>query len=103
MEGRGLNRTISSVVAGVALALAAGAACAQAEAPKYGGNLEIGSMYPTISALSWDLADWNWKQNYDTGQVYEQLFAADLSKARRNGGKYPHFAFESKKKFYDFH
>ncbi|MGT2490084.1 hypothetical protein ACU4GD_04905 [Cupriavidus basilensis] len=55
---------------------------------KYGGNLEIGSMYPTISALSWDLADWNWKQNYDTGQVYEQLFVADLSKSRRNGGKY---------------
>ncbi|MGO4327516.1 ABC transporter substrate-binding protein [Cupriavidus sp. 2TAF22] len=72
----------------MALALAAGGACAQAEAPKYGGNLEIGSMYPTISALSWDLADWNWKQNYDTGQVYEQLFVADLSKAKRNGGKY---------------
>jgi len=72
----------------MALALAAGTACAQAEAPKYGGSVEVGSMYPTISALSWDLADWNWKQNYDTGQVYEQLFVADLSKAKRNGGKY---------------
>ncbi|MGT2432383.1 ABC transporter substrate-binding protein [Cupriavidus basilensis] len=88
MEGRGLKRTLVSVATGVALALSAGAASAQAEAPKYGGNLEIGSMYPTISALSWDLADWNWKQNYDTGQVYEQLFVADLSKSRRNGGKY---------------
>jgi hypothetical protein len=38
--------------------------------------------------LSWDLADWNWKQNQDTGQFYEQLFAADLTKAKRNGGKY---------------
>ncbi|MGY8525369.1 ABC transporter substrate-binding protein [Paracidovorax citrulli] len=61
---------------------------AQAQAPKYGGTVEVGSVYATISALSWDLADWNWKQNYDTGQVYEHLFAADLSKAKRNGGKY---------------
>ncbi|UXZ34978.1 ABC transporter substrate-binding protein [Cupriavidus gilardii] len=78
----------AAIAAAVALALAAGSALAQAEAPKYGGTVEIGSVYPTISALSWDLADWNWKQNYDTGQVYEQLFVADLSKAKRNGGKY---------------
>jgi len=78
----------AAIAAAVALALAAGSALAQAEAPKYGGTVEVGSVYPTISALSWDLADWNWKQNYDTGQVYEQLFVADLSKARRNGGKY---------------
>ena len=26
-------------------------------------------------------ADWNWKHNHDTGQFYEQLFAADLSKS----------------------
>lgn len=78
----------AALAAGVALAVAAGSALAQAEAPKYGGTVEIGSVYPTISALSWDLADWNWKQNYDTGQVYEQLFVADLSKAKRNGGKY---------------
>ncbi len=78
----------AAIAAGVALAVAAGSAIAQAEAPKYGGTVEIGSVYPTISALSWDLADWNWKQNYDTGQVYEQLFVADLSKAKRNGGKY---------------
>ena len=46
----------------------------------------------TLSALSWDLADWNWKQNHDTGQFYEQLFAADLSKSKRNGGKHPFYA-----------
>lgn len=78
----------AAIAAAVALALAAGSALAQPEAPKYGGTVEIGSVYPTISALSWDLADWNWKQNYDTGQVYEQLFVADLSKSKRNGGKY---------------
>ena len=27
--------------------------------------------------------DWNWKHNHDTGQFYEQLFAADLSKAKQ--------------------
>ena len=59
-----------------------------AETPKYGGALEIGTVYVTVSALSWDPADFNWKLNHDTGLFYEQLFAGDLSKARRNGG--PH-------------
>ncbi|HEY0846231.1 MAG TPA: ABC transporter substrate-binding protein [Noviherbaspirillum sp.] len=77
-----------SLIAGTFLALAAGGAAAQAEAPKYGGTLEVGTVYVTLSALSWDLADWNWKQNHDTGQFYEQLFAADLSKAKRNGGSH---------------
>ena len=51
--------------------------------PKYGGTLEIGTVYVTLSALSWDSADWNWKLNHDTGAVYEQLFAADLTKSQR--------------------
>ena len=46
----------------------------------------------TLSALSWDLADWNWKQNHDAGLFYEHLFAADLSKSKRNGGKHPFYA-----------
>jgi peptide/nickel transport system substrate-binding protein len=70
------------------MAVTAGWAAAQAEAPKYGGGLEIATAYVTLSALSWDLADWNWKQNHDTGQFYEQLFAGDLSKSKRLGGKY---------------
>ena len=77
-----------ALVVGVAMAVTAGWAAAQAEAPKYGGNLEIATAYVTLSALSWDLADWNWKQNHDTGQFYEQLFAGDLSKSKRFGGKY---------------
>ncbi len=68
-------------------------ASAQSEQPpKPGGTLEIGTVYVTLSALSWDSADWNWKHNHDTGQVYEQLFVADLSKSRRLGGKYPFYA-----------
>ena len=44
--------------------------------------------FVTLTALSWDNADWNWKHNHDAGQLYEQLFAGDLSKAVRNGGKH---------------
>ncbi len=50
--------------------------------------LGTGTVYITLSALSWDPADFNWKSNHDTGATYEQLFAADLSKSARNGGKY---------------
>ncbi|MBT9505655.1 MAG: ABC transporter substrate-binding protein [Rhodoferax sp.] len=76
----------------MALAVVGAGAAAQAETPKYGGNLEIATVYVGISALSWDLADWNWKQNHDTGQFYEQLFAADLSQSKRLGGKHPFYA-----------
>ena len=57
-----------------------GPAAAQTEKPLYGGALEIGTVYVTLSALSWDPADWNWKLNHDTGQFCQQLFAADLTK-----------------------
>jgi peptide/nickel transport system substrate-binding protein len=70
----------------------AGSAAAQTEKPLYGGALEIGTVYVTLSALSWDPADWNWKLNHDTGQFYEQLFAADLTKSRRHKGKHPFYA-----------
>src|SRR3954463_9165741 len=66
---------------------------AQSESPpKAGGTLEVGTVYVTLSALSWDSADWNWKHNHDTGAVYEQLFVADLPKSRRLGGKHPFYA-----------
>ena len=54
--------------------------------PQYGGQLEIGTVYVTLSALSWDPADFNWKLNHDTGLFYEQLFAGDLSKSKKAGG-----------------
>ena len=65
---------------------------AQAAKPQYGGKLEIGSIYAGVAALSWDMADWNWKQNHDLGGIYEQLFSADLSKAIRNGGQYSFYS-----------
>lgn len=59
---------------------------AKIETPKHGGTIEIATVYATLSALSWDSYDWPWKHNHDTGQVYEQLFAADISKTRSRGG-----------------
>ena len=61
---------------------------ALAQKPQYGGNLEIGTVNVTISALSFDPADFAWKLNHDTGLYFETLFAGDLAKAIRNGGKY---------------
>ncbi len=86
-------KALKGILLAASLTGLAGAAAAQSagtpqEAPKYGGALEIGTVYVTLSALSWDPADFNWKLNHDTGLFYEQLFAGDLSKAKRNGG--PH-------------
>ena len=69
---------------------AGGAAYAEnGQKPQYGGSLEIGTVYVTLSALSFDPNDWNWKLNHDTGQYLEQLFQGDLSKARSRGGPQP--------------
>jgi peptide/nickel transport system substrate-binding protein len=76
-------------LAGAAPAFAQAQPAAKAEKPQYGGALRVGLVYYTVSPLSFDAADWPWKHNQDTGLTYEQLFAADLSKAKRNGGKFP--------------
>ncbi len=72
--------------------LLAVAATAQAQAPQYGGDLNIGSVYVTLSPLSWDPADWVWKSNHDTGMVREQLLAGDLSRSIKHGGPYAFIA-----------
>ena len=59
---------------------------APVESPRYGGELNVGTVYVTLSALSWDTRDWNWKQNHDTGMLYEHLFVADLDQATVRGG-----------------
>ncbi|MBV9833255.1 MAG: ABC transporter substrate-binding protein [Alphaproteobacteria bacterium] len=82
---RGLRRTMLAGAAVLSLATAPALAETK-DKPQYGGTLEIGTVYVTLSALSWDPADWNWKSNHDSGQFYEQLFVGDLSKAKRNGG-----------------
>lgn len=82
-------RMLKSALVGGAFALAStSAAVANGEKPQYGGSLDIGTVHVTLSALSWDGADFNWKHNHDTGLFYEQLFAADLSKSKKAGGKH---------------
>ena len=83
--------TLKTLTAALALVALPWSASAQGT-PQYGGQLTIGTPYITLTALSWDPADFNWKHNVDTGLVYEQLFAADLGKSRRNGGKFPFYA-----------
>ena len=70
------------------LAFGSPAAFAQAGKPETGGTLNIGLVYYTIAPLSWDPSDWAWKFGHDTGLMYEQLFAGDLSKAQSRGGKH---------------
>ena len=91
-----MNLMTPTRVRALALAAALGVAGAtqaqtpaKAEKPQYGGALSIGLVYYTVSPLSFDAADWPWKHNQDTGLTYEQLFAADMSKSVRNGGKHP--------------
>jgi len=60
-----------------------------AEEPQYGGTLNVGHVNITQAPMSWDPADWNSKQNQDTGMYFEQLFAGDLDKSVRKGGPYP--------------
>ncbi|MFY9317831.1 MAG: ABC transporter substrate-binding protein [Burkholderiales bacterium] len=61
---------------------------AQTVKPQYGGELRVTTMYPAVSPLSWDVGEWHWKQNHDTGMYLEQLFAGDLDKSVRKGGKH---------------
>src|SRR6195952_3673118 len=83
---------LAAVSVAAALSLGTSAFAQSEQPPKAGGTLEIGTIYVTLSALSFDSADWNWKHNHDTGAVYEQLFVADLSKSKRLGGKHPFYA-----------
>jgi len=87
-----MNRVRTALAGGLALLWVGGAQAAEEPKPQHGGSLEIGTVYLTLSALSFDPADWNWKLNHDTGNYLEQLFAADLSKSVKNGGKYPFYA-----------
>ena len=77
-----------AMVAVTSAALAAGSLAQAQEAPQYGGTLNIATVHVTLNALSWDAADWPWKFGHDAGLAYEHLFAADLDKSKRRGGKY---------------
>jgi peptide/nickel transport system substrate-binding protein len=83
-----LDRWFRGGALGAALLLSGSAVAQNAEKPQYGGTLEIATIFATLSALSWDHKDWQWKINHDAGAIYEQLLVADLSKGTRAGGKH---------------
>lgn len=82
---------LSLALAAPVLAQSAPATTGGSDKPQYGGTLTTTTVNPTLSVLTFDPADWNWKINQDTGQVYEQLFAADFTKSKRLGGKHTFF------------
>jgi len=85
----GWSRPFGAIAFGAGLLIGQPAVHAQSGGkPQYGGTLEVGTVFYTLSALSWDPYDWNWKLNHDTGQFYEQMVAGDLDKSVRKGGKY---------------
>ena len=88
---RASSSNFASAAAGCVL-LCVAAFGGEDEAPRYGGTLNVGTVYVTLSALSWDPVDWSWKSNHDYGMVREQLFAGDLDKSLRKGGWYPFVA-----------
>lgn len=90
-KSRFTTRLLATAV-GLSVALGASSTVHADEKPQYGGTLQVATVNRHLSVLSWDPVDWNWKVNHDTGQFYELLFSADLSKAKRNGGKYPFYA-----------
>ena len=61
---------IAAASVAATLMFAAPAWAQSEQPPKPGGTLEVGTVYVTLSALSFDSADWNWKHNHDTGAVY---------------------------------
>src|SRR5690606_5320110 len=84
-----ITRLLGLAALPAALAMLPAAASPQAQNPRYGRELNIGPFALTVSPLTPDPSDWVWKINQDLGLSYEQLFAADLTKSVRNGGKYP--------------
>jgi peptide/nickel transport system substrate-binding protein len=83
-----LDRWVRAGALGATMLLSGSALAQKIEAPKYGGTLEVATIFATLSALSWDHKDWPWKINHDAGGIYEQLLTADLSKGTRAGGKH---------------
>ncbi len=86
--GQAFKRLLLAAIAAAGLTTADVSAQQTSQTPRHGGSIEIGTVYLTLAPLSWDPRDWGWKFNHDTGQFYEQLFAADLSKSEGRAGNH---------------
>jgi len=68
-----LHRWFRAGALGASLLMSSNALVQAQDKPQYGGNLEVSTIFATLSALSWDHKDWPWKINHDAGGIYEQL------------------------------
>jgi peptide/nickel transport system substrate-binding protein len=55
---------------------------------QYGGIFKYLDKNPQINPMSWDNAEWNWKNSYDSGFFMEHLIVGDLQKGPRGAKKY---------------
>ena len=84
-----LDKKLTTWTLGLGLALdAAGSAWAQAEKPQYGGTLEVVTVYPTISALSFDPSRLELEAQPRHRQVPTTCCSPPTCGGQRKGGKH---------------
>ncbi len=84
--------TLSAVLAAV-LALALPASAVDREVPRYGGTLNVATVFAGLNALSFKQFNWPWKTNHDALYL-DQLIAGDLDLGPRGEGINPYTAFD---------
>ena len=86
------NRALAAGVFGLSL-LGTGAASAETDKPQVRRHARgRHRVRDADGAVMGPAHDWNWKHNHDTGQFYEQLFAADLTKSANERRPAPFYA-----------
>ncbi|MDP6951611.1 MAG: ABC transporter substrate-binding protein, partial [Alphaproteobacteria bacterium] len=70
------HSTLSAVLT-AALAFALPASAVDREVPRYGGTLNVGTVFAGLNALSFKHYNWPWKTNHDALYL-DQLIAGDL-------------------------
>ncbi len=81
LKRRILLTAVGAAAVSLAAATVAGAA-PKREDPKYGGTLNVATVYSAINALTWNAYNWSWKNNHD-GLYLDHLIAGDLDKGPR--------------------
>ncbi|MBL4908071.1 MAG: ABC transporter substrate-binding protein [Sneathiella sp.] len=82
----------TTVAVGIAMVTSGSAFAAEKrEAPKYGGTLNVLTMYSMLNALGWNHKNWMWKSNHD-GLNLDHLIAGDLDKGPRGTNEFEYRA-----------
>jgi peptide/nickel transport system substrate-binding protein len=83
------------VLAGIAALVFSGSAQAgpDRETPKYGGTLNVATVFAGLNALSFKQYNWPWKTNHDALYL-DHMIAGDLDLGPRGAGLNPFTAFD---------